>query len=181
MAVHLLHSGRFHFHRLFRTRPRFVVAIVVSSLTLISATLAVAQQWYTLQSADEDFQLAIQQSKHTSKKLVATVSPLREALPDFDSAQLVDTLHQAAEDVKLPIDEISYALEENSSQPYLRYRVTLSVTANYPTIRKFADRFRQQASQVSLDTISCSREDITAKALNCDLGLSAFYRKAARG
>ncbi|MES2069882.1 MAG: hypothetical protein V4488_06010 [Pseudomonadota bacterium] len=181
MGFPFLRSGQFHFRRLLQTRPRFVASLAIAVLAFLIVALAAAQVGYTRLSSEDALQLAIQQTKILKKK-PPTASPQAQAdLPRFDSAQLVDVLHQVADEVKLPVDEISYALEDNSNQAYLRYRVTLSVTASYPVIRKFADRFQGQAPHVSLDTISCAREAVTAAALSCDLGLSAFYQKAVHG
>jgi hypothetical protein len=180
MIEYFVRISRFTFYSELCKQPWLVIGLFGSIVTFTVASATAFWQWREQTNADDEFQSAILQARNFSKKPIAGLKT-RAELPEFDSAQLVDALHDVANDIKLPIDEVSYALENTAGQPYLRYRVTLSVTANYPTIRKFADTFRKQAEHVSLDTISCSREDIAATTLNCDLGLSAFYRKAERG
>jgi hypothetical protein len=180
MPAPLLHQAQFHLRRWFSQRPRFVIALGLSLALLILTLLAAAQQWQSHADAQAELQSALASTKAPRQPSPA-LPQTHAALPSFDSAHLVEALHTIAGDTKLPVDEISYALEDSDNQPYLRYRVTLTATASYPTIRQFTDSLRQQAAYVSLDTISCSREDIAAAALSCDLGFSAFYRKPARG
>jgi hypothetical protein len=51
-------------------------------------------------------------------------------------------LNDAAESSKLSLDEISFSLDENANQPYLRYHATLTVSSGYPAIRRFLDQVR---------------------------------------
>jgi hypothetical protein len=94
---------------------------------------------------------------------------------------LLQALNSAAESTKLSLDEISFAMDDNVTQPYLQYHATLTVTSNYPAIRRFLVRVQKARSEVSLDSIVCTRDDVTTVDLTCDLALSAFYRKDAHG
>jgi Tfp pilus assembly protein PilO len=183
MTVRLLHVGQFYLRRFFLLQPRVAASVLAAVGLVLGAALVAAQQSYERQSAEDALESAIREAKQARISLLKAPTPVSEqmALPEFDSAELVGTLHRVAADVKLPFDEVSYALEESTGQPYLRYRMTLSVTGNYPAIRRFSDSFRREASHVTLDSISCSRDDISAAELSCDLGLSAFYRKVAHG
>jgi hypothetical protein len=102
-------------------------------------------------------------------------------LTAFENTQLVDVLNRVAEESKLSLDEVSFVLDENANQPYLRYRATLTVSSTYPTIRRFLDQVRTSQPDISLDSITCTRDDIATVELTCDLVLSAFYRKADHG
>ncbi|HSY26640.1 MAG TPA: hypothetical protein VK832_03970 [Burkholderiaceae bacterium] len=106
---------------------------------------------------------------------------MKMTLPAFNNTQLVEVLNDAAESSKLSLDEISFSLDENANQPYLRYHATLTVSSGYPAIRRFLDQVRLKQPEMSLDSITCTRDDITTVELACDLALSAFYRKEAHG
>lgn len=100
-------------------------------------------------------------------------------LPWFDSVRLVEQLDAVAEEARLPIDEVGYALEASAQHPYLRYRITLTVTAAYPAVRQFVDDVSSSMRHVALDSISCTRADIALPAPTCELAFSAFFRKDA--
>lgn len=102
-------------------------------------------------------------------------------LPRFEPNKLVEAINRLALNTKLPLDEISFVLEDNHTQPYLRYRATLSVSSRYPVIRRFLDALEAEQPQVALDAISCERDDIGAVDTNCDVNLSAFYRRQDHG
>lgn len=102
-------------------------------------------------------------------------------LPWFQNTQLVEQLHRVAHGADLPVDEVSYALEEGKEQPYLRYRITMTVSASYPAIKQFADELTSSMSHIDLDSISCRRADISVALLTCELAFSAFFRKDGDG
>ena len=102
-------------------------------------------------------------------------------LPAFDNAKLIAVVHQVAEESRMPVDEITYVLDANAGQPFFRYHINLSVDASYPVVRHFVEQLQRLQPQISLDGISCRKDDIGVKALNCDLSLSAFYRKPVGG
>ncbi|MCU6433685.1 hypothetical protein LPB67_07820 [Undibacterium sp. Jales W-56] len=181
MAAHLFRFSQFHIRRLLRTRPRFVVFFCIAALVFVFALIVAIQQWHALQVAESDLALVLTASKNIKRDPPALSKSHQEALPEFDSSFLVESLHQVADETKLPVDEISYSLEENTTFPYIRYRVTLSATASYSLIKKFVQRFGLDGANMSLDSISCSRAGIASVVLNCDLGFSAFYRKSVHG
>jgi hypothetical protein len=176
----ILSFCRFHLFRLYYAQPRAAIALVTSATLLVLVSLLAAAQWEREQTA-----LRTLDSERTHPAEAGpTADPAlqqRSTIPDFDSAKLVAALHETADAAKLPVDEISYTLDENASQPYLRYRVRLNVVSSYPVIRRFVDQFRGELAHVALDSITCNRSDITDADLSCDLVLSAFYRKPGRG
>jgi len=148
----------------------------------VAAALVCLQQWRQA----EVITLELNSLRgHAPKAFVPTQSgrPVDDAmiLPAFDSAALVDTFNYLATNAGLPVDEVSYALEDGTAQPYLRYRVTLTVASNYPTIRGFVDQLKTELPHVALDSISCSRDDIAQASLSCDLAFSAFFQKGVHG
>lgn len=79
------------------------------------------------------------------------------------------------------MDEVSYSLDDNANQPYLRYRATMTVEGDYAAIRQLAAQIAKAPGSLSLDTLHCSREDIDIKPLSCELGISGFYARGGRG
>lgn len=171
---------RFQIRRLFRTQARLSFALLAAGLSFFLALTTYVWQWQRMTETEQALDLVTQKSSSLTK-IATPLSQSKAELPTLNSAQLVTAIYQVADETQLPVDEISYALDDNLNQPYLRYRLNLSVSASYPVIRRFVDRFRTELSHVSLDTISCSREDIGVAVLSCDLSLSAFYRKAGNG
>jgi len=88
---------------------------------------------------------------------------------------------QIAAEASLPLDEVDYSLEAGGNQPYMRYRIKMTVVATYPVIRRFVIDATSALSNVDLDAITCRRNDISTGVLSCDLALSAFFRKDANG
>jgi hypothetical protein len=180
MSSYFLPFCRFHLYRLFQEQPVAFVALLASGLALMLATLVWFGQWQRAEEAEQAVRLASQHPEFASASPNLVLAQ-QVALPGFDSAQLVSALHQVAAAAKLPIDEVSFVLDDTANQPYLRYRVKLTVSATYPVIRRFVDRFRSELMHVSLDAITCARSDIVDVKLTCDLALSAFYRKSGHG
>lgn len=102
-------------------------------------------------------------------------------LPPFDSALLVSVLNETATESGLVLDEVVYTLDNNSNQPYMRYRITMSLNATYPLIRRLAEQLNTNVPHLTLDAINCSRKDIIVAELNCDMVMSGFFRKDRHG
>ena len=179
MSSHLFPFFRFHVLRLVRAQPGGFAAVLVSALLFVLAAIFCITLWQKAGSAEAALQatlLAVQSGA------VSSGSPERSvvaaaALPAFNGAEFVAALNLVAAEVKLPVDEVLFTLDEGVNQPYLRYRITLSVVASYPVIRRFVDQYRRELEHVTLDSIACTRETIGAGALTCDLAFFAFYRK----
>ena len=114
----------------------------------------------------------------------AVTTSVRVADPDlplFSPSIAVETFTETARDVGLPIDELTYAMEGAHDQPYRRYRISMSVKAGYPEVRRFVAALASSMPNVALDAIRCARENATAPLLGCQLVFSAFYKREARG
>lgn len=172
----------FHVRRVLRDQPiaGIAVAVSVASVALAAAILLAQLQQRRMVNAELEEALAAGRSVKTASHSVQAANNLPK-LPQFSSAELVDTVNQIAVDLNLPVDEISYTLEDAPSIPYLRYRYTLSVKTSYPLMRRFVDGVAMNLPHSILDSISCSRDDIVAATLSCDLAFSAFFKKADRG
>lgn len=174
-TVRLIH---FYCLRLLRAAPVSFAICCVSFVAMLACACAYILEGHRLTASQNE--LAALRLR-TPVKAAAMPAPASNApnLPWFDSARLVEQLDAAAEEAKLPVDEVGYALEESAQHPYLRYRITLSVTASYPTVRQFVDDVSSSMPHVALDGISCTRADIALPAPTCELAFSAFFRKDA--
>ncbi|WP_373987781.1 hypothetical protein [Duganella sp. BuS-21] len=172
----------FHVARLWRVQPVTFLAFLASLLAVISCALVYFQQCREAEDASVKLQMLVAEVRRKP----ASVSPnvprqIAPQLPVFSSAELVDAVNRIATSAGIPFDEVSYHLEAAASAPYLRYRVTFSTAAKYPLIRRFIDQMAMNLPHTTLDEISCSRDDIPAAALNCDLSFSAFFQKDGHG
>lgn len=98
-------------------------------------------------------------------------------LDAFQSHALPDALNGAAVTFSLPVNEMIFRLDDNPARPYLRYSAAVKVFGGYQAVRKYVAAVRTSLPQTSLDAISCTRSDIRSVHLNCELTLSAFYRR----
>lgn len=172
----------FHVRRVLRDHPVGGAAMAAATAVVaLSAIVLFAKVQHRQQATAELAELLAAARSAQMPPPVARAPSSLTRLPQFSSAELVDTVNQIAADLSLPVDEISYKLEDGPSTPYLRYRFTLSTKASYPLMRRFVDGMAMNLPHSILDSISCSREDIAAAALSCDLAFSAFFHKEGRG
>jgi Tfp pilus assembly protein PilO len=171
---------RFHVFRLLRAQPGVFGALIFSSILVVLASVMYLQQWQQVNlQAQQLSELSAQAKQQATVTLLAPVAQASFDFPVFHSAKLVDAMTQLAAESKLPINEVSYGLDDNANQPYLRYRVSLTVISTYPSIRHFVDQISVTLPHVALDMISCGREGISAAQLKCELVFSAIFRKEA--
>jgi len=180
MSTQWLPQCRFYFRRLLQTQPLAFAALLATCALCIGTLALYAQQSHSADTAQTEWRTLNQHAKDPGRTGAQTGNA-KPDLPAFNNTALVEALNGAAEETKLTLDEISFLLDDNASQPYLRYRATLTVSSGYPIIRRFLDSVRVKQPEVSLDAITCTRDDIATVELTCDLALSAFYRKEAHG
>ncbi|HXA46451.1 MAG TPA: hypothetical protein VNW52_02385 [Burkholderiaceae bacterium] len=163
-----------------QTQPVALSAAMVACVLCAGALALYMQQAHGVEETEAEWRKLNQQSKELGRA-GAPVADTKLSLSAFDNTQFLEALKGAAESAKLTFDEVSFVLDPSANQPYLRYRATLTVTSQYPTIRKFLDQVKIKQPEISLDSILCTRDDIATVDLTCDLALSAFYRKDAHG
>lgn len=176
----LLSLCRFHARRQWRAQPVAFVALAAVVLVMAVFLATCLQQWEEAQAAEQEWQ-SVSERMRAPVLAEPSVGAAQVTLPEFQSKHLVDALGRVAQETKLPLDEVQFSLDDNGNQPYVRYRATLTVASNYPAIRRFLDLLHKEVAAISLDAISCTREDIGAPELICELALSAFYRKGGHG
>ena len=173
----------FHILRMLRAQPLAVGVLLLCIALAAIATVALVGQATRAHAAQA--QLAELRAKATPAQLVNSPAPANLSaapdLPPFQSAQLVAILNETATDSGLVLDEVVYTLDNNSNQPYMRYRITMSLHATYPLIRRLVEQLNTKVPHVTLDAINCSRKDVVVAELNCDVAMSGFFRKGARG
>jgi len=180
MHANVLSWFRFHVSRQMRRRPfalPFGTVLLAACLVAGICLLSLARHGTT---ARRDIAIANHALGQPAAVSVSQSSGSVD-LPRFEPNKLVETINQMATNTKLPLDEVSFVLEDNHTLPYLRYRFTLSVSARYPAIRHFIDALQADQPQVVLDAISCERDDIASTDTSCDVNLSAFYRRQDHG
>lgn len=180
MQFPLLPFLNFHLRRFWETQTILFVALVLSLFAFVCALFI----WLGLTQAGKDAfvrngYLKSQQTADTQLVPVAAVAA--ESLRPFDSAQAVSAFNEIAERTGIPVGELTFTLDEGKSQPFLRYRATMAVAANYLTIRRFVAMVSTDVPDVSLDTISCGRKAIDDPVLTCDLVFTLFFKKDDRG
>lgn len=139
-------------------------------------------QWQRVRFAQEEVsRLRVQAvTDQTDREVVNdNLAPLD--LPFFQSSGSIAKFNELATASGLTLNEVSYVLEENNSQPYLRYRFTLTVVSTYPQIRSVVAQLHSEVPHFTMDSIRCRRSDIAVAELSCDLALSGFFRKEPRG
>jgi hypothetical protein len=174
---------RFYLLRSFAAEPLVLLALSFATLAVIATSVL---YWHEARLLAGErgalVELRTQAQRHESRpNLVVPVASHAPSLPWFDGADLVAQLSRIGDNAALPVDEVFYSLDEGINQPYMRYRVTMKVTASYPAVRRFVRDVTATLSNVDLDAISCSRSDINIAPLNCDLVFSGFFRKDAHG
>lgn len=174
---------RFHVSRLVRVQPG---ASALFSASLICAVAAAGALLVQSERADEaDAQLSELQAKVGSSRSSAAapgavaLAPLD--LPPFESSGLVTALNETADESGLVLEEVAYALDDNSTQPFLRYRITMSIATTYPLVRHLVEKLGERVPHLALDSIHCAREDVGIAELNCDVVMSGFFRKTKGG
>jgi hypothetical protein len=175
----LLPNVSFHLHRFIRAQPILCAAILLSLGLFVVATLVLIEVRHATSQTIARYTVLGKTSEKPQVQAVASVMPV--GLLPFSSAQVVQVLNDVSEKTGVPINEISFSLDEGSAQPFLRYRASFNVSAKYLAVRRFIDSVHSELHDVSLDSVSCTRENVDASLLKCDLVFSAFYAKADHG
>lgn len=174
---------KFHCLQAFRQRPWHCFSLIASGTILVVSGGFWLGQTHAREAVANDLRLLVVQQQADSKRAAqSTILPSDDHdLPLFSSADTTARFHAAASDVSLPINEVLFALDASKAQPYLRYRITLSVKTGYPQIRKFVAALAAELPNASLDNVRCAREETALTVLSCDLVFSAFFKKTANG
>lgn len=117
--------------------------------------------------------------RHHAPRPVSPVTgdPAPEILPRFSAGPLVSAMNGVATDMQISFDEVSYTLDSSATTPFRKYRITLTAGAGYAELRKFIPAVSKALPHVDLDSIRCTRQDLSAATIACELTFSAYYNK----
>jgi len=178
MVSYSLPALRFLFVRMLRTHPWALAALLLCVTSLTVAALILVKQWQRLDTARSSLQLLTATPPPLPRVDSATATAGIPVLPPFESAPLVAVLNDIASESGLVLDEVRYALDEHAGMPYLRYRITMSISASYPLVRQLAERAQANVPHLTIDAIRCARKNALVADLSCELALSGLFRKA---
>lgn len=99
----------------------------------------------------------------------------RVRLPQFDPVILINSINRSSRATGVTVGTIDLTLERSADAAYTRYRSRFQVSGTYAAVKEFV--FSEDTAQPVrwLDHIHCLRDAANAKAVRCDLALSAFY------
>jgi hypothetical protein len=167
-----------HFYaRHWTSRHVFLMKMSVSCLILLVGAAA----FYLMQASVES------ESNYATHQV--TLHPADAHTPrtrsfhfaTFDSVPLLDAIIRGADIAGLKVDEVKFALDDSPAQTFLRYRATFLLTGRYLGMRNFVKQVNSTMQNSSLDGVHCRREDIDVADVECELTLSAWYRRSTRG
>jgi len=100
---------------------------------------------------------------------------LVQALPKvaIDIAELV---HHEADNANISIEEISYESRVEHDLPIVLRSASFNLTNNYTTIRRYLDSVVHAQTNLTLDALDCTRDDISSAEVNCAITISAYQR-----
>jgi hypothetical protein len=177
--VYLSLLCRFHLSRAYEAYPVQLIGTAACTALLISILAA----WGTVQR--QACNLAVEKRALLQKGPTAPQTKPADVaaieLPPLQSAEIVKTFNNIAEDLHVPLEEVAYSLDNADRTPYLKYRITLTTKVGYSEIRKFLAVVSSEMPNATLDNIRCSRTDPAAPVLGCELVFSAFFSKAEHG
>ncbi len=168
---------RFHVRRLHRDQgAAFLATLVLAGCTLLTLA-AWAIEASEVSRAKQELQDLITRAARAPQQVKASGSQL----PNLDTVSFVAAIHRSAAESKIGTDEVTYVLEDQPTLPYIRYRARFSIEAPYPTIRQFIQGVVDAETNTALDGISCARTELKGTRPVCDIAISAFYKRDARG
>jgi hypothetical protein len=172
---------RFHLAESWRYQRFALALLLLSAFAAASTVVAWAVKAYEVKRQEA----VVAELREARKRPTALAAPERDPVPaqqaaslgKFSSQQFTAQFHETAAGAGLPVDEVAYSLEHGESQPYMRYRVTLTVKARYLDVRKFIAALAAAMPHVALDSIRCVKEMDAGQPLSCEMAFSAFFLK----
>lgn len=172
-------SLHFYSRRCYRLHPILSLWSLALAIALVVSLILFAHLRYVVESQQREVHEAVrkvQVVREEKLRIDAANQPVVQ-LSHFESSGLVSILNTVAREAGVPIEEISYVLDEQGDQPFRRYQINFSTASRYPLLRRMIQSLQSKISQLSLDGISCTRDDIVVVELQCSLTLSAYFKK----
>lgn len=105
-------------------------------------------------------------------------SRLMARLPQNDTG-LPELLHKQADAINVSLDEVSYSRERERGLAVWQQRASFSLDDSYGQIRHFLGGALRAQSNIALEALDCTRDDIASAELNCNIRVVAFARADA--
>lgn len=172
-------SMQFYSQRCYRLHPILSLWSLALAIALLGALFLFAHLRYLVNNQQVEVHEAVKKVQFVREEKLrsdAANQPVVQ-LSHFESSSLVSMLNAVARETGVPIEEITYVLDEQGDQPFRRYQISFSTTSRYPLLRRMIQSLQSKISQLSLDGVSCVRDDIVVADLQCSLNLSAYFKK----
>lgn len=104
---------------------------------------------------------------------LGSVQQLLARLP-VDDGQLAIRLHQVADKAGISLDEVSYQRQLEKNLPVWRTEASFTLTDGYPQIRRFLDLMVAGQTNLALEALDCTRDDISNPEVTCVIRLAAY-------
>jgi hypothetical protein len=180
MQFPLLPFLAFHVRRIRTTQPVLFVTLILSIVAFVGALCASL----TMAAAGNEALARYHALKVAPAKAPTPVDVLPErgeTLRPFSSAQMVTALNEVGARVGVVVNELTFTFDEGKTEPFSRYRASMTLNANYLAVRRYVDQVRADIPDTSLDSISCTRKGIEDAVVTCELAFTAFFKKEERG
>lgn len=175
----MIENINFYGLRWYRLHPILSTCTLILLVSAIILSVLFARLFYVVEESKNEMHETIkkvQVVREERQRFDAANEPTVQ-LNRFESSSLVLTLNSVAQETGVPIDEVSYVLDELADQPYRRYQINFSTSSRYPLLRRMIQTLQSKIPQLSLDSISCARDDIVVADLQCSLTLSAYFKR----
>jgi hypothetical protein len=83
-------------------------------------------------------------------------------------------LHQGADKAAASLDEVAYVEERDRFLPVVKEVATFTLNEKYETLREFLAAVMSGRRNVVLESLACSREDISSAELECTVRLARY-------
>jgi len=155
----------------FRLHRASLIAVLLSASVLFAVIAVAVNGW----------RLAHNNQTHGKSSALPTPLPLKQSdvlvqsLPTaaIDIAELV---HREADSANISIEEISYESRVEHDLPIVLRSASFTLTENYKAIRQYLDSVVHAQSNLTLDALDCTRDDISSPEVNCVITVSAYQR-----
>ncbi|MET3109166.1 hypothetical protein AAKU67_004093 [Oxalobacteraceae bacterium GrIS 2.11] len=155
-----------YFFRLHRT----AVISIVTSVVLLSIVISV---WVNHYRITRSSQLQSKTTPASPTPLPAKQSDLLiQSLPRINT-DIAELLHREAGNAGLSIEEISYESRLEHDLPIELRSASFNLTNSYTTIRHYLDSVIHAQSNLTLDALDCTRDDIASPEVTCGITITA--------
>jgi len=161
-----------YFAYFFRLHRASCIAVLLSIILLCAVLLVATNDWRITHNN--------QMHSHITSQSPTTV-PFKQSdvlilsLPNA-SVDIAELVHREADSANISIEEISYESRVEHDLPIVLRSASFNLTNNYTTIRHYLDNVVHAQTNLTLDALDCTRDDISSPEVNCVITVSAYQR-----